>query len=326
MVNANSMGRLFRKHSGLITIAILALVAMGAAAMVDRHWTDALHAHRWPRLERWMNPSIFSGGAMSLNDLVIFYVIGALGVYLGGLGRSRAPKLRALRPQCGFIITSALVVGVYMVHALKWIVGRARPYEVFNGGWEFTPWFSFGPHFVTEGIYYGSFPSGHTAQAFIMMSLAYILANQPLADTNRRPAGWIWGIIAMAFCLAMAAARCMSWNHWLSDTLGSIFLGWIVMHILYFHVMKIPQQRRFMAASGWPTALPPVWEIVLCVYLLAGTVGLMMVLIGTKALIVNNGPWLVAMVPAGAAVIWFARQRSLCLLHTVWQAFESGTK
>jgi membrane-associated phospholipid phosphatase len=319
---ARSMGRLFRKHPGLITIAILALVAMSAAATVDLRWTATLHDHRWPGLERWMNPSIFSGTSLSLNDLVIFFVIGALGVYLGGLGRSRTAKLR---PQCGFIITSALVVGVYMVHGLKWIVGRARPYEVFNRGWEFTPWFSFGPHFVTEGIYYGSFPSGHTAQAFIIMSLAYILAYQPLTDTNRRPAGWIWGIIAMAFCMAMAAARCMSWNHWLSDTLGSIFMGWIVMHLLYFHVMKIPQQRRFVAAFGRLPVLPPVWEIVLCVYLLAGTVGLMMVLIGTKALIVNNGPWLVTMVPAGAAVIWFARQRSLSLLHTVWQAIDPET-
>lgn len=326
MALSHAMGGLFRKHKGLISIAILGVAAMGAATTVDMRWTAALHAHRWPWLERLMNPSLFSGESLSLNDLAIFYVVGVAGIYVGGAGRLRATKLRALRPQCGFIITSALVVGVYMVHGLKWIVGRARPYEVFNRGWDFTPWFSFGPHFVTEGIYYGSFPSGHTAQAFIVMSLAYILANQPLTDTSRRPPGWIWGIFAMAFCLAMAAARCMSWNHWLSDTIGSIFMGWMLMHMLYFHVLKVPQQRRFVAAFDRLPEVSPVWEILLCLYLLAGTVGLMLVLIGTKALIINQAPWLVAMVPAGAAMIWFARQWSLSLLQTVWQAFEPGIK
>lgn len=311
-----------KRHKGLFIIILLAAALMAGVAAVDRQWTIGLHEHKWPVLERWMNRSVFEGDAIGLNDPVIFFLMGVIMMYYLGWRSGKMTRMAALRPQCGFVLTSALIGAVYLVHSLKWIVGRARPAEVLHGGWPYTHWFSFGPHFVTEGIFSGSFPSGHTAQIFILMTITYALAADPFSFRTVRIFGWFWALVSLALASGMAAARCMSLSHWLSDCLGSILFGWMIMHLLYFDILRVPDQRRYVQIHGNLPELPPVWEIMLCLYLFAATLGIMALLIGIKALIVDQGPWLVLMVPAGAAIIWLARQRSLSLLQTVWAAID----
>ena len=318
----NGMTTKVVKYKGLLFILMMSAIAMAGVVPVDERWTMALHAHKWPVLIRLMNRSVFECQPLGANDPVIFYLLGVGLVYYLGWRVSRLSFIKALRPQCGFVMTSAMISAVFLVHSLKWIVGRARPYEVLQESWAYTDWFSFGPHFVTEGLYAGSFPSGHTAQAFILMTLAYVLAADPLNHRSIRVAGWIWGVLALGLTCAMAAARIMSLNHWISDCLGSIMFGWLLMHLLYFHVLRIPEQRRYTTLHGTLPVLPPVWEIILCAHILMGTVGIMGVLIGTKALIDHRGLWLVLFIPVGAGLIWWARQKAMSLLHSVWQSME----
>jgi membrane-associated phospholipid phosphatase len=311
-----------QKKKGLLLIIILAAVVMSAVVVVDKSWTIFLHAHKYTTLERLMNSSVFEGRSMGANDPVIFYLMGAIFIYYMGWRSLKMNSIAALRPQCGFILISAVVNAVYLVHGLKWVVGRARPYEVLQDHWPYSHWFSFGPHFVLDGLYPGSFPSGHTAQAFIFMTLAYALAADPLSSKFTKSIGWFWGVFVLMLTCGMAAARSMSLSHWISDGIGSIMFGWVLMHLLFFYVLKVPEQRRYSHVHRCLPSLPPVWEIVLCMHIFLGTIGIMAVLIGTKALIIDRGPWLVLLVPVGAVLIWWARQKSLSLLHSVWQIID----
>ncbi len=301
---------------------MLTFLVMVAVVPVDKTLTFDIHRHEWSTLTKWMNRSLFNAEAPGINDAVVMYAIIAVVVYAMG-GRRVAGRIRSLRPFAGFVLTSALVMGVYWVNGLKWIVGRARPYEILKDGLPFSHWFAFGPHFVTEGIYHGSFPSGHTAQMFILMTLAYIMAGTPSNPSVVRKAGWVLGLLCLGLSLAMATARSMALSHWISDGLGSILFGWIIMHWLYHTVLRIPEQQRCHRATDGLPKMPSAWEIILCLYLLMGVLGVMAVLIGTRALISDRGPWLVLMVPPGAGLVWLARQRAVALLVRLRTALES---
>jgi membrane-associated phospholipid phosphatase len=312
-----------KNNSGLIALIGMALVVMAGATLVDQEWTVGLIRHRSPRLEAIMENSIFEGQPLGANDLVMVLLLGAVAAYYVGWRWPKVGNIAAWRPQTGFALTSALVTGVYLVHGLKWITGRARPYLVLEHKAVFTQWFTFGPLFVGDGLFSGAFPSGHTAQMFLLMTAAFALAADPLVGKPVRIAGWLWGATAMALSLAMGVARCMSLNHWLTDITGAICIGAIGMHLLYFKVLRVPDQRRYAARHGHLPDLPPVWELILCLHLLIGTLGVMMVVIGARAAWLGKSPWLTVTVPIGAVLVWAAWQKSATLLRHVWQTLAA---
>ncbi len=313
-----------KSNPGLTALVLLSAILMTAAAWVDRSWTRALGGIVRPGFEEIMGRSIFEGEGLGINDLALLMLLSAIGVYCLACRRPANRRRAAWRPQAGFILVSGLVIGVYFVHSLKWIMGRARPELVIEKGLAFSHWFAFGPHFVTRGIYSGSFPSGHTAQMFLLMALAYVLAGDPGRSAGVRLAGWLWGAVALTASLAMGLARCMSLSHWLTDVLGSILGGWILMHLLYHHVLRVPDQHRFVVRHGQPPRLPAAWEIVLCTHWLIGILGLMGLALALRALLLQTGWGLLALLPAGLAALWFARRRSTEILYRVWQANEEA--
>jgi membrane-associated phospholipid phosphatase len=313
------MKQCLKKNTGFVALIGIALLVMAGVTVVDKTWTVALSRHRLPQLVAFMEDSLFEGESWGANDLVTLLLLGVVAAYYVAWRWPGAGKIARWRPQTGFILTSALVTGVYLVHSLKWVIGRARPDLVLEHKAAFSHWFTFGPFSVADGIFYGSFPSGHTSQAFILMAAAIALAGDPLVGKPVRVAGWLWGIFALVFSLAMGAARCMTLSHWLSDILGSIFLGGICMHLLYFKVLRVPDQRRYADRYGRTPELPQVWEIIFCFHVLLGTVGVVALIIGARAIWIGKIPWLVAMVPMGAGLVWVAWQKSAALLRQVWQ-------
>lgn len=93
-----------------------------------------------------------------------------------------------------FLVSLALSAGV--VQVLKGLFARARPGDIMV---------------VSD---FGSFPSGHTANA---MTLAVVLV-------LLFPRVWV-GIAGGLWVCAMAASRTYVHAHWLSDTLGGAFIG-----------------------------------------------------------------------------------------------------
>ncbi len=313
-----------KKYGGLTLLLGVFLAIMAGAALVDRDWTVALSRHASPKLVAFMGDSIFEGEALGANDLVIFLLLGTVTIYTMGWRRPGIKRIAACRPEAGFILTSALVTGIYVVHGLKWIMGRARPDMVLAHKASFSHWFTFGPLFVTDGVFYGSFPSGHTAQTMLLMTVAIALAGNPLAKKHVCLIGRLWGALAIVLSLTMGVTRCMTLSHWLTDILGSIFLGIIIMYLLYSKVLRVPDQKRYMAHHGRLPELPRVWELILSFYFLLGTIGVMMVVLGSRGLWLGKGIGLIFLVPVGAVLLWKMWQKSTVLLRQVKLAFAES--
>lgn len=142
-------------------------------------------------------------------------------------------KLGAFRPHLVFFLTTAALAPGLIGQGLKAIVNRPRP----GDGLGFFPLFAFGPSGQDN-----SFPSGHTAMAFVLFALVFLIpgANRRL----RALAGagfFLWGA-------AVGISRVVWGAHYPSDALfgGGITLA--VEIVLWAAVF-----RRRVAAAGSPS-------------------------------------------------------------------------
>ena len=94
-----------------------------------------------------------------------------------------------------FVVVS-LLASVAVVQLLKSLFGRARPEEMLV---------------ISD---YGSFPSGHTANAATMAVIAMLLF----------PRIWVL-LLGVLWTIAMAFSRTLLSVHWLSDTIGGMLVG-----------------------------------------------------------------------------------------------------
>jgi membrane-associated phospholipid phosphatase len=115
-------------------------------------------------------------------------------------------------------VTSAAIVTAEVM-GMKYVIGRNRP-----GGPNSDPFvahpfdasrstFSIGAVFPGEGAQTSSFPSGHTALAFALIT--------PYAEIYHAP--WLYAI-PIAVGLGRVAAVD---GHWASDVVGGAFVGWL---------------------------------------------------------------------------------------------------
>jgi membrane-associated phospholipid phosphatase len=293
--------------STLIFALLLLLFSVAAVALpwFDKSLTLRLHQAADPAFSAFMGRTLFQGGFPGGGDLVIFGMLIATTSYvLASLGAG--PRwLQAWLPSFGYALFAALVSAVCFVHGLKWVIGRARPKEVVNQGLAYSDWFEIGPHYITEGVYHGSFPSGHTLAAMLIMLAAYVLAGDSSHSRTLRLSGWGVGVLALSYAGGMSVARSMSLSHWISDGVLGILLGWMLQHACYYWILKVPQQNR---RPELRQALPCMFELRLGLLALGFTTGLTCALLGLRALTLGLHP-LLLLVPFGACVCcWFARR------------------
>lgn len=285
----------------LILLGLAWLLGMFLLLPVDYEWTILLRQHRMAWFDRWMAQSLFEGESLGGGDPVIFFLLFAAVAYYAAWKKGPASRFYAWRPHLGFILVTAITNSVLMVHSLKWVMGRSRPSYVIKGLLPFTNWFEFGPHFITEGTYQGSLPSGHTAQVFTLMTLAYILLLTPIRFKYQRRVGWAWGGATLVYTILMGLSRCMHLSHWLSDVAFAMGMSWILMHLIYHHLLRVPDQEAYYENNGHFPGQPGAWEIRLCFILFGATLGGMALLLGIRSFILG-ADWILqaALLSAGA--------------------------
>ncbi|MBF0238255.1 MAG: phosphatase PAP2 family protein [SAR324 cluster bacterium] len=289
-------------RSGLLLLLLTSVFVMLAIIPLDYSWTRFLYEHRWPEYMEFMRRTLFEGSGFGGSDPGIIFQLGALAAYLLAWKKTVAPsKLYKIRPYLGFIVTAGLCL-LELVHSLKWIVGRARPHLVYKGLFPFTNWYESGPHFITDGIFFGSFPSGHTAAVFTLMTLSYVGFN--IAGKKWRTAAIFMGILTLIYSIAMTIGRSMSAHHWLSDGLGIIMMGWVLMHVLYFHILKVPQQIYYYETHLKHPPLPLFWELRLAWFLFCVALGTIMMNWGLRSLFLQDWPWLFLLTLPGTVLIY----------------------
>lgn len=165
----------------LLTVGILVGVDDGPFP-IDRAWQDLLVTLRGPAV-LWLAFAldVIGGGWSAI--LIVPIGVAVLLVLLR-------------RPWSAAYFLVAEVVSVGLVQVLKHLVGRARPEDML---------------ILSD---FGSFPSGHVANAATIATALYVIF--PRVWTALAGAAWV---------LLMAFSRTYLGAHWLSDTLGGAMIG-----------------------------------------------------------------------------------------------------
>ena len=196
-----------------VALLLGAIVALRSTPFEsDAEWLDEILEHRSPV---WDIPALvmnFVGGgwfgvfAVPIAVAVTFLII-------------RKPWSALY-----FVLASALSAGV--VQLLKTVVGRARPEEML----------------VTAD--FGSFPSGHVANAATVVVTLAILFQRV----------WVW-VVGVAYVVVMALSRTYLGAHWLSDTIGGMLLGAAVA-VLLWAPLAVRLQKEWSAPGGVDSVTP----------------------------------------------------------------------
>ena len=307
-------------------IVLLALLCLWAAAMawvprVDYRWTAQLTAYRHHPFAGLARRTVFQGQLPGATDPAALLAVATVALYLRAHAAGASRRLLEARPALGFLLVAALGPGLAVVHALKLVLGRARPLDVLSRQHlPYTEWYQTGKLSLAAGFFRGSFPSGHTAAVFTTLALAYALAFDPAAGRRMRIAGLAVAILSLASALAITVANAMGGNHWLSDGLGTIGLVWLLVHLLYFQLLDVPSQRRLVRdalARGEAPPLPRFWEARLCGSGLLVVAGAALSLLGLRALADQRPPTLAWLLAPGAGLLILGLPRAAALLRAI---------
>lgn len=199
----------------VVAVLIGALVMLRGAGNplgFDTEWMDEILEHRSPV---WEIPSLamnYLGGGVIGVFIVPIAIIAALGLFR--------------RFWAALYFTAATVLSAGLVQLLKSLFGRARPEE------------------ILVHADFGSFPSGHVANATTMAVVLAIILRR----------SWIW-VAGVVYVILMLLSRTYLGAHWLSDTFGGLLLGvgvavivWAPMANRLFRENE--RRHRFVLARG----------------------------------------------------------------------------
>ena len=189
--------------------AILLIVAVATGIAVESTDSELID------LDAWWNTYVttFLPGIRPVSLFMNVAGAGVVGTYIVPLAGAALLAL-ARRPWGAVFFLAASIAGALVVQLLKGLFGRVRPEEILV---------------ISD---HGSFPSGHTANAAVMATVAVILF----------PRVWV-AVVGLAWTLLMAFSRTQVHAHWLTDTLGALVLG-IATTLLVAAAMTIPVVRE----------------------------------------------------------------------------------
>ena len=214
---ATPAARQIARRWPLVSGAAALLLAVGLGALIvqrgngrpmeiDAEWMDEIIEHRapvWEYLSLTMN---FLGAGIA--GVIVIPVL--ILVFL----------LLLRRPWAAGYFVLATIVSSGLVQVLKSLFGRARPEDMLV---------------VSD---FGSFPSGHVANAATMAVCLGILF----------PRVWVW-LAGALYTVLMMVSRTYLGAHWLTDTIGGLLLGAAVAVLLWAPVAAKLEGERQLAAQ-----------------------------------------------------------------------------
>ncbi|MFU8945295.1 phosphatase PAP2 family protein [Mycetocola zhadangensis] len=185
--------------------------------MIDSEWSEEVFdENRLPFLEwlsygmNWLGGGIFGSYILPILIVIVLVLV--------------------KRPWSSLFFAVASLASVGVAQLLKSIVGRARPEEML----------------VTSD--FGSFPSGHSANAATMAVALGIIF----------PRVWVWAA-GTIWVVLMMFSRTYLGAHWLTDTIGGALLGAGVVLILWApFASRISGEPRHKKSAAVPDREEPV--------------------------------------------------------------------
>jgi undecaprenyl-diphosphatase len=170
-----------------------------------------------PGFDRWWNETIAAARADWMLDfaLALNWIGGGWVAILGVPLLAILALVLARRWRSAVFAAVCFVASAGAVQLLKTLFGRARPDDMLV---------------VSD---YGSFPSGHTANAATIALVLWVLF----------PRVWI-AIVGALWVLAMALSRTFLSVHWATDTLGGALVGAGVVLVLAAWLLPWVQRKK----------------------------------------------------------------------------------
>lgn len=166
----------------LVAVAVLGFIAADDATAIDRRWQEFMAEMRSPLL------LFFAHGLDQVGGHLV-------GVYLVPIAIGTTVLiLRGWRSAVFAVV--AFAASALIVQIAKQVFSRARPEDLLV---------------ATD---FGSFPSGHTANAATILVVLWVLFPRVAVVV----AGAVW-VLLMAFARTVVSA------HWVTDTLGGTLIG-----------------------------------------------------------------------------------------------------
>ena len=248
---------------GILVLLCLFVSIMIPLSIYDQLITQILldHGKEWVVFWKFMDKSILEGEKFGGSDPGSFYILGTILLYLFLKVPSFKSKFGAYKPDTGFVLSSGLICAFGLVQGLKFLFSRARPYLIYEQGFNFTEWYEFGEYHFSELDYSGSFPSGHTVLVVIFLTISYILSGDPKHKRKSIWLGYLWGVLVIAFSVLMGISRAMANRHWITDTAAIILIVWFVQHLLYHYILQIPKQKLALVGKNSHKYDLNFWEL-----------------------------------------------------------------
>jgi membrane-associated phospholipid phosphatase len=171
----------------------------------------------------WMGELVENRSGFLTGAALVFNYLG------GGIFAFILPALIAVafvlwkRPWAALYFVIGTVASAALVKVLKQVIGRPRPEDILV-----TPDF-------------GSFPSGHSANAALIATALGIVFLR----------GWVWAAGAV-YTVAMMLSRTYLGAHWISDTVGGMLVGAGVAVIVWAPLaLKLHHERLAQHPPPW---------------------------------------------------------------------------
>lgn len=171
----------------------------------------------------WMGRLIDARSEFFTGVALLFNALGGgvIGILIVPIGVALALYLTRRRWAALYFLVAS-IAGAIIVQVLKGAVGRPRPTD------------------ILVAADFGSFPSGHSANAAVVaMTLGIILARW-----------WVWAA-GVLYTVAMMLSRTYLGAHWISDTVGGVLIGigvaiivWAPFAARLRHENRLPQVDR----------------------------------------------------------------------------------
>jgi|GEM_PF-3232304 len=142
-----------------------------------------------------------------------------------------------------------LIGGLFVsIAGLKVVIGRARPYLVFENEAFFSPWFTLSLD-LQSGRDFNSTPSGHIAFATICLWVVLVAFNVEKFRVHAKKVT----VVVLMWILLQTYLRILGGYHFITDAIFTILFTVAALHVLFFLALFITglvERKRFGAVDG----------------------------------------------------------------------------